>query len=664
MHSILRQFQLYNIVTVVAGIPLLLGIVLAANTILSLDRQAQTSRLDQEVIKLVILFDNLAHNLAVERGLTAGVLGSKGNPDQVAALKGQRVKSDQAIASLLAYQAEQLSSSLIAPLTADIESSLNQLNTVRAGVDKLAPSIAPFAYYSHINQLAIDNSRLMMSEVGNEQLSALGGALVSIIIMKERAGQVRGALNGVFARGSATAAIFASIENYIRSGDYAKRSALLELPPAFKQQLLNQERDPIWQQVESIQKSFLAQKEQLDTINGPNSVEWFKMATQRITLINQIRNALQTEMHALSEQRSIQTTTTRNLLGFVSLAFSLLLLWVVIASVTNLRQRVGHLTNTLSNMAKRFDLSLDLDQSGKDEIASIASSINQLTHAIRGLLDNVQQANDHSTDRLNTIVDSARSLGASSQATMAKCDNIATAMTELSQSSVEIAHSAERATEDANTMNQQVLECQNQSKLSFHSVKALMEQIEATQTCMRELDNDTQSISQIVDTISAVSDQTNLLALNAAIEAARAGEHGRGFAVVSSEVRDLAQRSQQATENITKLLDRIRDNTKRSVENMDKSQTAGTDTYHSVDVVRSSVENLETAIEQINQHISSIASATIEQSKASEMVDKDVDVLAEIAHQTGNQANGLNEIVKGYQSEMQEMQTQLSAFKL
>ncbi|MCV5839352.1 methyl-accepting chemotaxis protein, partial [Escherichia coli] len=70
--------------------------------------------------------------------------------------------------------------------------------------------------------------------------------------------------------------------------------------------------------------------------------------------------------------------------------------------------------------------------------------------------------------------------------------------------------------------------------MSYRSVQSLLEQINATEQCMAELANDTQSIGQIVETINSVSEQTNLLALNAAIEAARAGEHGRGFAVVSS----------------------------------------------------------------------------------------------------------------------------------
>ena len=155
-----------------------------------------------------------------------------------------------------------------------------------------------------------------------------------------------------------------------------------------------------------------------------------------------------------------------------------------------------------------------------------------------------------------------------------------------------------------------------------------------------------------------------MLALNAAIEAARAGDHGRGFAVVSSEVRDLAQRSQEATENISKLLDQITEKTRFSVENMAKSKNASDITFEAVKRVDDSVSLLETSIENVNNHINTIAHSTVEQSKACEAVDKDVDILAEIAKTTGQQADTLSEVVLGYQKDTQELNTQLSKFKL
>lgn len=277
---------------------------------------------------------------------------------------------------------------------------------------------------------------------------------------------------------------------------------------------------------------------------------------------------------------------------------------------------------------------------------------------------NVTDTNTHNTERLNSIVDSTQELDNSSRSTIAKCDNIATAMTELAQSSIEIAQSTERALSDTSEMNNKVQECQQQSERSFVSVKSLLEQIQATEQCMAELESDTQSIGQIVEAINGISEQTNLLALNAAIEAARAGDHGRGFAVVSSEVRDLAQRSQEATENISKLLDQITEKTRFSVENMAKSKNASDITFEAVKRVDDSVSLLETSIENVNNHINTIAHSTVEQSKACEAVDKDVDILAEIAKTTGQQADTLSEVVLGYQKDTQELNTQLSKFKL
>ncbi|GAK83668.1 methyl-accepting chemotaxis protein [Vibrio ponticus] len=482
--------------------------------------------------------------------------------------------------------------------------------------------------------------------------------------MKERAGQVRGALNGVFARGSATPVVYADINSYIQSGDYALRSAQIVMPAEFLSQLNQLQQNSAWLDVEKVQQQFLAQSGSLDAIKGPKATDWFPMATKRIGLLNQLRNSIQDDMLSYASQVSAQSVLNRNILVAVTVVGTLLISLLLVSVVSGLRYRVGSIRSELNYMSEKKDLTCQLKASGNDEISSIARNINKLIGNLKHLLLDVTKTNNHNTERLVRIVDSSQQLEQSSHSTIAKCDNIATAMTELAQSSVGIAESAERAMDDTNAMNDQVQACQQQSERSFKSVQSLIDQINATEKCMAELASDTQSIGQIVETINGVSEQTNLLALNAAIEAARAGEHGRGFAVVSSEVRDLAQRSQEATENIEKLLAKISEKTRFSVESMASSKKASDDTFDSVKHVNESVAMLEESIEQVNSHISSIAQSTIEQSKACEAIDKDVDILNEIAHQTSSQADDLNQIVNGYQAEADELKEQLDQFRL
>ncbi|GAB2662897.1 methyl-accepting chemotaxis protein [Vibrio panuliri] len=664
MQSILRRFPLYLIVSFAVTIPVTIAVTLAVLDIIALNAKSQTTIKDEQLVNLVIRYDDLAHNLAVERGLTAGVLGSKGNPEIVNNLSKQRTKVDNTLNNLKQFKSTVLPSSLINTLLIDIDKQLARLSQVRQGVDQLQPQIAPFGYYSNLNQLIIDNIDLLISETRSHELSALGKSLISVVIMKERAGQVRGALNGVFARGSASPVVYANIKGYIQSGDYAQRSAKIIMPDEFLNQLSQLQTNSAWQDVEKIQQQFLSQSNTLDAIQGPKATDWFPMATKRIGLLNQLRNAVQDDMQTYASNVSAQSIFNRNLLVVGTAVGALLIGLLLFLVVSGLRHRVGKIKSDLNAMSEQKDLTCQLNSSGHDEISSIAGNINKLISNLKHLLFEVTKTNDHNTERLVRIVSSAEQLERSSHSTIAKCDNIATAMTELAQSSVGIAESAERAMDDTNAMNQQVQACQQQSERSFESVQSLIDQINATEQCMSELANDTQSIGQIVETINGVSEQTNLLALNAAIEAARAGEHGRGFAVVSSEVRDLAQRSQEATENIEKLLAKISEKTRFSVESMTKSKQASDVTFASVKHVNESVSMLEASIEQVDSHISSIAQSTIEQSKACEAIDKDVDILNEIAHQTSSQADDLNHIVNGYQAEADELKEQLDRFKL
>ncbi|RJX75314.1 methyl-accepting chemotaxis protein [Vibrio sinensis] len=664
MDKLIQRFSLYTLILLLAGIPIIISLILSFQIMTNYQTTVEKANRDQATAQLILLYDNVAHNLAVERGLTAGVLGSNGSGPQVEALQKQRSISDQHIRQLNRYTSDYLPADTIALLQKDITQELSQLHNVRQQVDRLQIKQSPFVYYSNLNQLSIHNASLLTANISSIDVASLSKALLAVVEMKERAGQVRGALNGAYARQFSDLGQYTAVEGYIKSADYAERLAILSFPPQFIEQLNSIKSQPTWKQVEQIQHSFLAQEKTLAQLQGPKPTEWFKAATERIALINQLRNELQNQMVAISVTQAQQASTKATLAIAVTISLGLILVIATFVCTNNIKRRVNTLTNNLAVMSDNRDLSHSLSEAGKDEISRISTSVNALITSIRKLLNNVTETNTRSNQHLDNIIQNANDLTSSSQATTDKCSNIATAMTELAQSSFEIASSSERALTETEQMTLKVEDCQRRSRHSYDNVKALVAQIEQTQQCMQQLEVDTQSVSKIVETINGISEQTNLLALNAAIEAARAGEHGRGFAVVSSEVRDLAQRSKEATEHISQLLGSIRVNTNTAVTNMDKSRAATDVTFDTVSEVNNSVSQLETLIDVVNQHITSIANSTTEQSKASEMVNQDVDVLTEIAVQTGDLANNLDNIVASYQGEVAQVRKQLQEFKL
>lgn len=664
MNTLIQRFRLNRLVLILAGVPILIALSLAVELIINHKATLEETEQDLAATELILLYDNLAHNLAVERGLSAGVLGSKGNPKQVEALLSHRSKADVHVRNLLNYTTSSLPKTWVEQLRSDVATELANLNQIRQEVDSLSPKQSPFAYYSNLNQLAIDNASLISGKLANTEVAGMSKSLIAIMEMKERAGQVRGALNGAYSRKNSSIGQYIAIQGYIASGDYAERSASISLSNAALKELSESKRTPTWQNVENVQQKYLAQKNTLDALEGPAPTQWFSMATDRIKLINQIRNNVKDQMLAHSNQQASNAQFAMGTMIASSLAVSVLLIGGMLISIRGLKSQVNIVTDNLALMSFSRNLSINLPAQGSNELSEISLSVNGLTQSIKQLLSNIRDTNDHSNERLEHIVQGAGDLGDSSKATNDKCNNIATAMTELSQSSLEIAASSERALKETEQMTSKVLSCQQQSQTSYHEVEALVNQIEQTQSCMEKLEQDAQSVSKIVDTINGISEQTNLLALNAAIEAARAGEHGRGFAVVSSEVRDLAQRSKEATEHISQLLANITTNTQTAVSNMHKSREATDSTFNSVSGVNDSIFELEHLIETVNEHITSIANSTIEQSKASEDVDKDVDVLAEIALRTGELASSMDSVVSSYRLEVNQVKEQLQEFKL
>ncbi len=178
-------------------------------------------------------------------------------------------------------------------------------------------------------------------------------------------------------------------------------------------------------------------------------------------------------------------------------------------------------------------------------------------------------------------------------------DMIASAVEEMTASAKEVSSNAEDAANSANEAARNAQACKESSSETERSIRSLEQQIKSASDTILSLDHETAKIGSLLDVIRGIAEQTNLLALNAAIEAARAGEQGRGFAVVADEVRSLAQRTQQSTEEIDKMIGTLQEGSGSAVEAM----TASNELV--INCVNNTHNNLE-LMEQVSQAISSI----------------------------------------------------------
>ncbi len=192
-------------------------------------------------------------------------------------------------------------------------------------------------------------------------------------------------------------------------------------------------------------------------------------------------------------------------------------------------------------------------------------------------------------------------------------DMVATAVEEMSAAIEEVSRNAEMAAVSSNEVDESASRATTASEKTRQTVVSLAEKVNDASDKIRGLHGQTKSIGAVLDVIRGIAEQTNLLALNAAIEAARAGEQGRGFAVVADEVRTLAQRTQQSTEEIDKMIDSLQISSESVVQSIESSLT---DADACVENTRTSLKLMETvsgSIGEVSQMNSMIATSASEQ---------------------------------------------------
>ncbi len=326
--------------------------------------------------------------------------------------------------------------------------------------------------------------------------------------------------------------------------------------------------------------------------------------------------------------------------------------------------RLQRLHDSMEEIAEHSNLTIQLDLSRDDEIGSVARAFNRMMAKISASMHTVMENAGRVQAAAQSIAAKADTTEREVLAQKDNTDQVASATTEMAASAVQVRENAIDTRRKSEDTAEAASKGEHLARAAVEGIEALNEKVQNGARRIEQLDQRTNEMSDMLEVISTIADQTNLLALNAAIEAARAGEQGRGFSVVADEVRALASRTQDSTEEIRKTIEGLKTEVVDCVSTMREASELAERQLEAIFTVETELQTIANAVREITELNQQMENASNEQSVVSESINHNVIEISRSAEQTSNDAQETARIAEELLQMAQALRQTIEQFKL
>ncbi|MCM2678224.1 methyl-accepting chemotaxis protein [Echinimonas agarilytica] len=634
MLNFLSQMRISTRVIVLVIIPSL------AICWLSFERYQQASQTEAQIKEMTVMMGFLKRAsslLAVwqdEQDVTLAYTAGDGNVSQYKAkLSAPRSQVDRSFRELVDYterhQGELLRHGKVKSAYQSLQDKFAQLDQIRAATDQKNErlpngtySSGYFAYVSREVLRSIHEITAMATRI-DDKLSQHAFAYYTLLSIREQ---------GSFERGMTLRALGGGKKiNYIRYGRIRSAQDMQRIAGRDFRQLaspnLNQffnetvDKLPDMKRINVIRNAIIKSNGVKPDISPE---EWYEKSTQYINALQQVDKKIVDEM----DQRMVWLSdNAQAAVWFSALSMMALMVLVIVLStliINSIIRPLKELVTTLIHASDQLDIRVQLDERGHDELAEVSKAYNKLTCSFTQALNGICNQSDNMNDIAFRVADVMTTSISNSESQNNATDSVSVAVHQMTATIQEVASSAQETSEAVNRAHSMSVDAADNSRISREIMDTLVTELGTTGHVISTLNDESDSIGSVLNVIQGIAEQTNLLALNAAIEAARAGEQGRGFAVVADEVRSLASRTQESTEQIRAQIESLQEGARQATKNMHQLQDKGTEVVDVVTVSEQASDKLREELDHITAMATQIATAAEEQTNVANDINMQV----------------------------------------